>query len=291
MLKNIVYFGSAQFTADIFDALFEAKIVNIVAVVTTPDRPVGRKQIVTPSPLALAAEKYDLPVYKPEKLDEANLAHLRLLKPDIFLVVAYGQYFTESWLKTPNLATLNIHFSLLPKYRGSLCISEALKNGDEESGVTLMEMAAKLDAGNIIAQQKVKIDLDDNCETLNKKLTESAKQILLHDFVVYLDGGLEAIPQDEALATTTPSFKTKTRQNAYIDWEIIDKALNANTNLEYRQEIHNLIRSNNPDPGAWTIYNNQEIKIIKTSINPLGLFNIDTVQVPGKNPISWSQYS
>jgi methionyl-tRNA formyltransferase len=302
MLKNIVYFGSAQFTADIFDALLEAKIVNIVAVVTTPDRPVGRKQIVTPSPLALAAEKYDLPVYKPEKLDEANLAHLRLLKPDIFLVVAYGQYFTESWLKTPSLATLNIHFSLLPKYRGSLCISEALKNGDEETGVTLMEMAAKLDAGNIIAQQKVKIDLGDNCDTLNKKLTTSAKQLLLHDFVVYLDGGLEAVPQNEALATITPSFKTKTRQNAFVSYEDLLDAMQGKNAIT----VHNFIRSQNPDPGAWTIVsksksvipakagihptNSTELKLLKTTIKKDKLV-IESVQVPGKNPIPWSQFS
>lgn len=285
MLKNLVYFGSAQFTADIFEALFEAKIVNIVAVVTTPDRPVGRKQIVAPSPLALAAQKYNLPVYKPEKLDEPNLAHLRLLKPDVFLVVAYGQYFTESWLSAPSLKTLNVHFSLLPKYRGSLCISEALKNGDSETGVTLMEMAAKLDAGAIIAQQKVAIDLNDNCETLNTKLTQSAKQLLLHDFVVYLDGGLEAVPQNESLATVTPSYKTRTKQNAFISFEDLNNAMAGKNSLS----VHNFIRSQNPDPSAWTKIKDIELKIISTSIKNDKLV-IDQVQVAGKTPIVWNKF-
>ncbi len=285
MLKNLVYFGSAQFTAEILQSLIEAKIVNIVAVVTTPDRPVGRKQLITPSPLAQMAEKYSLPVYKPEKLDEANLAHLKLLKPDYFLVVAYGQYFPKSWLETPSQKILNIHFSLLPKYRGALCVSEPLKNGDQQTGVTLMEMGEKLDQGPIIAQQKVKIDIDDNVINLSTKLTESAKNLLLHDFVVYLDEGITATPQNEAEATFTPSYKTRTKQNAFLDFDIISQALNGTNALP----IHNLIRSQNPDPGAWTTINATEIKILKTSLKDNKLV-IDTVQVSGKTPISWKQF-
>lgn len=287
MLKNLVFFGSAQFTAEIFESLLEAKIVNIVAVVTTPDRPVGRKQIITPSPLAIAAEKYNLPIYKPESLDEANLAHLRLLKPDIFLVVAYGQYFNQEWLKAPTLKTLNIHFSLLPKYRGSLCISEALKNGDSETGVTLMEMGEKLDAGPIIAQQKVEIDIDDNNQSLNSKLTEKAKNLLLHDFVLYLDEGISSEAQNEQLATYTPSFKTKTRQNAFVEWQRIQDSIDNKLTNSEKLALHNFIRSNNPNPGAWTIYNGLEMKIIKTSIKPNNDFSLKTIQFSGKNPAPW----
>ncbi len=291
MLKNLVYFGSAQFTADIFESLMEAKIVNIVAVVTTPDRPVGRKHLLTPSPLAQAAEKYNLPVYKPEKLDEANLAHLKLLKPDIFLVVAYGQYFNQNWLSTPTIATLNIHFSLLPKYRGALCISESLLNGDKETGVTLMEMGEKLDAGPIISQVKVPISEADNCLTLTGKLRDASKLLLKYELPIYLDGAVSAYPQDENRATYTASYKTKTRQNAYIEWEKIEKALQKNTPQDYKWSVHNFIRSNNPEPGAWTTYNNQELKIIKTSLIIDNNFYLDIVQVPGKEPISWQQYT
>ncbi len=285
MLKNLVYFGSAQFTAEILESLIEAKIVNVVGVVTTPDRPVGRKQLITPSPLAKMAEGYSLPVYKPEKLDEANLAHLKLLKPDYFLVVAYGQYFPKAWLEAPTHKTLNIHFSLLPKYRGSLCVSEPLKNGDQETGVTLMEMGEKLDRGPIIAQQKVNIDTNDDVASLSTKLTESAKNLLLHDFVVYLDEGICATNQNETEATFTPSYKTRTKQNAFIDFDVVSGAISGTNALQ----IHNLIRSQNPDPGAWTIIDDKETKLLKTSFKDNKLV-IDTIQVSGKNPISWKQF-
>lgn len=288
--KNLVYFGSAQFTADIFQSLIESNIVNIVGVVTTPDKPLGRKKIITPSPLALAAQKFDLPIYKPEKLDDANLAHIKLLKPDIFLVVAYGQYFNQNWLKTPSLKTLNIHFSLLPKYRGALCISESLLNGNKETGVTLMEMAQKLDAGPIISQAKVQIDQSDNCSTLTNKLSDLASSVLIHELPKYINGTLTSFPQDETKATYTASYKTKTRQNAFIDWNDIQKALQKDTDNKFKSHIHNLIRSNNPDPGSWTIYKDKEIKIIKTSFLPDKTFSIETIQVPGKNPVSWQSY-
>jgi len=291
MLKNLVYFGSAQFTADIFESLMENKVVNIVGVVTTPDRPLGRKQVITPSPLALAAEKYDLPVYKPERLDEANLAHIKLLKPDIFLVVAYGQYFDQSWLSSPSLKTLNIHFSLLPKYRGALCISEPLLNGDKETGVTLIEMGEKLDAGPIISQVKVEISQADNCQILTAKLRDASMQLLKYELPIYLDGAVGSYPQDDSQATYTASYKTKTRQNAYIEWEKIEKALKNDTDLSFKWSVHNFIRSNNPEPGAWTIYQDKEMKIIKTSLIIDNNFYLDIVQFPGKDPIPWQKFS
>ena len=289
MLKNLVYFGSAQFTADIFESLMENKVVNIVGVVTTPDRPLGRKQVITPSPLA--AEKYDLPVYKPERLDEANLAHIKLLKPDIFLVVAYGQYFDQSWLSSPSLKTLNIHFSLLPKYRGALCISEPLLNGDKETGVTLIEMGEKLDAGPIISQVKVEISQADNCQILTAKLRDASMQLLKYELPIYLDGAVGSYPQDDSQATYTASYKTKTRQNAYIEWEKIEKALKNDTDLSFKWSVHNFIRSNNPEPGAWTIYQDKEMKIIKTSLIIDNNFYLDIVQFPGKDPIPWQKFS
>ncbi len=291
MLKNLVFFGSAQFTADIFESLMENKVVNVVGVVTTPDRPVGRKQIITPSPLALSSQKYDLPVYKPEKLDEANLAHIKLLKPDIFLVVAYGQYFNQSWLSAPSLKTLNIHFSLLPKYRGALCISEPLLNGDKETGVTLMEMGEKLDAGPIISQVKIDISEADNCQILAAKLRDASIQLLKYELPIYLDGTVSSYPQDEPQATYTASYKTKTRQNAFIEWEKIEKALKKDTDLNYKWSVHNFIRSNNPEPGAWTVYEGKEMKIIKTSLIIDNNFYLDIVQLPGKDPISWQKIS
>ncbi|HEX9008407.1 MAG TPA: methionyl-tRNA formyltransferase, partial [Patescibacteria group bacterium] len=133
---NLIYIGSPEFSAQILEHLLTTGIVNVVGVVTQPDKPQGRKQLIVPSPVAQMAANYDLPVFKPAKLDEANLSHLKLLKPDIFLVVSYGKIIPQSWLDLPTIGTFNIHFSLLPKYRGALCISEAIKNQDVETGVT-----------------------------------------------------------------------------------------------------------------------------------------------------------
>ncbi len=304
MLKNLVYFGSPAFSAEILASLLESKQVNIVGVVTTPDKPTGRKQSLTSSPVALLAEKYDLPTYKPNKLDEANLAHLRLLKPDIFLVVSYGKIIPQTWLDTPTIGTFNVHFSLLPKYRGALCISEAIKNMDTETGVTLMEMDASLDHGPIIAQEKVTIDINDNVADLTTKLTQLAEGILARNLPEICAQKYSKIAQDESQATFTPSHKTLTHQAAFIPWSDLSQCLDNSSSLRVSypsqsnltsQKLHALIRSLNPEPGAWTKISTlgaealAELKILKTSLIGDKLV-IDTVQMPGKNPISWKQF-
>lgn len=292
MTKNIIYFGSPAFSAQILETILKFKIENlklhVVGVVTSPDRPTGRHQKLTPSPVALVASRYDLPVFKPEKLDEANLSHLKLLKPGYFLVVSYGKIIPDSYLAAAK--TLNIHFSLLPKYRGALCIQEVIKNGDFETGVTLMEMESKLDTGPIIAQEKVKIDIDDNVATLTTKLTQSAIS-LLGSRISHL-GSLPVHPQDHSLATYTPSHKTLTRQSAFISWATLKSAM-CNVRSEM---VHNLIRSLNPEPGAWTVINGKEVKILKTSLSKSAISNvqstmtIELVQLSGKSPITWQQF-
>ena len=266
--KKIIYFGSPAFSAEILSSL----LPNIVGVVTNPDRP-------TPTPVAQLALDNHLPVFKPEKLDDANLAHLKLLKPDFFLVVSYGKFFPPSWLTMP---TLNIHFSLLPKYRGALCIQEAIKNQDQETGVTLMCMAEKMDAGPIIAQSKVNIDINDNVATLTTRLTQSAINLLSKFSILNTKF---SIPQDDSQASYTPSHKTLNHANAFIDFEIVKAALNG-TNAA---KIHALIRSLNPEPGAWTRIGNLEVKITKTTLNSRFLI-LDSIQLPGKSPTSWQQF-
>ncbi len=222
-MTNLVYFGSPSFSATILNTLIKNQDLNIVGIVTSPDQPVGRQLTSTPTPVAGIAAKYDLPVFKPEKLDDAHLAHLRLLKPDLFLVVSYGQIIPPAYLTATK--TLNVHFSRLPKYRGALCVSTAIKNGDAETGITLMEMIEKLDAGPVIAQSRVRIDPEDNTQTLTDKLTQTAIGLLNQKLFQYLGGEITATAQDESLATYTPSYKTRTRQSAYLDWEKIKSAL------------------------------------------------------------------
>ena len=309
-MTNLVYFGSPAFSAEIFSSLFSpsklegddrysreegvSENVRVVAVITSPDKPLGRKQILTPSPVAQLASEHNIPVFKPERLDDGNLSHLKLLKPDIFLVVSYGKIIPKPWLTAPTIGTFNLHFSLLPKYRGALCISEAIKNQDSQTGVTLMAMDEGMDSGPIISQAKVSIDINDNCETLTNKLTQVGIKLLATQlpFITTNNHKLLSLPQDEALATYTPTTKTRNRQSAFIPWDIIQCAM---SNEQCAMTTHAFIRSQNPDPGAWTKIGNLELKIIRTSLeNYLKIKNcklkIDLVQLPGKNPISWQQF-
>lgn len=278
---KLVFFGTPELSKQILEALTKNKNINVVGVVTQPDRPTGRKKILTASPVATEAGRHNIPVFKPNKLDQSNLQHIKLLQAEIFLVAAYGQIFPKSWLDIPKNTTLNIHFSLLPKYRGALCVSEAIKNQDQETGVTLMQMDEQLDHGPIIAQVKQKIDINDNVATLTQKLTILAIS-LLHTNLPNLNSLLKkAKPQNHKKATQTPSTKSRTRQSAYIPTQNIYPPGQANN----PQKLHALIRSLNPDPGAWTKINNQELKILETKLEKDKL-KITKVQIPGKNPIS-----
>jgi methionyl-tRNA formyltransferase len=285
MKPNLIYFGSPEFSATILESLLKADQVNVVGVVTTPDMPSGRNLTHTPSPVAVLAGSYDLPVYKPVKLDEANLAHLKLLKPAIFLVVSFGKIIPQNYLQTPQIGTFNLHFSLLPKYRGALCISDAIKNQDKMTGVTLMEMDELLDHGPIISQTETPITLDDDTATLTTKLTQAAIALLADKLPEICAGTFPKTAQDETIATFTPSHKTLNRKSAFISF---DKILIAQNGID-ANVIHALIRSLNPDPGAWTTVNGQDIKILKTSLLENKLI-LNTVQLPGKSPISWKQF-
>lgn len=285
MKTNLIYFGSPEFSAAILESVINNDLVNVVGVVTTPDKPNGRKLTLTPSPVAVLAGSYNLPVYKPVKLDSDNLAHLKLLKPDIFLVVSYGKIIPSEYLNTPKIGTFNLHFSLLPKYRGALGISEAIKNQDQETGVTLMEMDELLDHGPIISQTKVAIDINDNTSTLTTKLTQAAIQLLADKLPEICAQNYLKEVQDEQSATFTQSHKSVTRQTAYIPYEKILVSQNGINS----SELHALIRSLNPNPGAWTKINDLEIKILDTSLDKDKLV-INTVQLPGKSPISWKQF-
>ena len=286
---NLIYFGSPDFSAEILESIIknQASGVSVVGVVTTPDKPTGRKQALTPSPVAVVASQYDLPVFKPEKLDDANLSHLKLLNPDLFLVVSYKKIIPGTWLTTPVIGTFNLHFSLLPKYRGALCISEAIKDQEAETGVTLMVMNEGLDTGPVISQAKIAIDIDDNNETLTNKLTQAGIKLLAEYLPKLATKDFTALPQNKDKVTVTPTTKTRTRENAFLGWSIVNKAMNG----ENAPAVHALIRSNNPDPGAWTKINDLEVKLVQTRLNQKeNRLEIESVQLPGKQPISWKNF-
>lgn len=286
---NLIYFGSPDFSAVILESIIQNQVsdINVVGVVTTPDKPTGRSQVLTPSPVAVVASRHDLPVFKPEKLDDTNLSHLKLLKPDLFLVVSYKKIIPETWLTTPTLGTFNLHFSLLPKYRGALCISEAIKDQERQTGVTLMVMDERLDHGPIISQEKIAIDIDDNNETLTNKLTQAGIKLLAEYLPRLASNNFTATPQNHDKAAYTPTTKTRTRENAFLGWSIVNKAMNG----ENAAAVHAFIRSNNPDPGAWTKISDLELKLVQTRLNQKeNRLEIELVQLPGKKPISWKNF-
>ncbi len=287
---NLIYFGSPAFSSKILKSLLFNPLrttyyeLRTIGLVTSPDVPLGRNKTLTPSPVASLAASLHLPTFKPAKLDDSNLAHIKLLKPDLFLVVSYGQIIPQTWLETPRLGVLNLHFSLLPKYRGALCISQAIKNQDQETGITLMAMDEQLDHGPIITQVKVPISTDDDVASLTQRLTSAAIKLLTSALPDYLSGKLTATPQDHSQATFTPTTKTRTRDSAFVSWQDITTKDPAT--------IHALIRSLNPDPGAWTqIPTNRgqiEAKILKTNLTDK--LNIETIQLPSRSPISFQQF-
>ncbi len=306
---KLIYLGTPQFSANILRFISaNLSFINLQAVVTQPDKPQGRQGAITPSPVAQTAQKLGIPTFKPQNTNNDNLQHLKLLKPDLFLIVAYGQILPSSWLNAPQIATLNFHFSLLPKYRGALCIKQALLNQDPDTGVTLLEMDQKLDHGPVISQIKQPISTNDDLSTLTQKLKTKANTLLDKTLLPYLqftqnkDSKTSKInhpdislflppqPQDHSQATHTPPTSQNTHQNAFIPWQKIEKA----TQSQDASQLHAQIRANSPDPGAWTeiptTKGDKILKIIKTKLNKQKL-TLQKVQLPGKNPISWQQFT
>ena len=235
---KIVFFGTPSFAAEILAFLLENQI-EILAVVTKPDKPRGRsgkpafsavKQLVT--------EKYPLlPLYQPDQASHAAFAEkLKLYGADLFVVIAYGEIIKQNLLEMPRLGCINLHASLLPKYRGAAPIHFALLNGDKESGVTVMEMVQKMDAGDILAQAKVPIPASMNFEELESKLCTLGAQTLLDVIHQYEKKVISKTPQDSQKATYVtkidPSF-------AQIDWH------------QAAEQLHNRVRAFSPRPGAW----------------------------------------
>lgn len=298
---NLVYFGSPEFSKRVLQRLNNSKFFRVVAIVTNPDKPLGRGKIITPTPVGQFAQDNHLPVFKPEKLNEDNLAHLKLFKPDIFLVFAYGKIIPQSYLDTPSLGTLNIHLSLLPKYRGALCVSEAIKNGDKTTGYTLMVMDKDLDHGPIITQKELVISDTVDTTALTEELTDLALDTIEHDLKAYVDWKKDGITtndptitlppqeQDHQSAILTPRTSQNTKQNAYIAWEEVQKAINGVN----AHQVSCFIRSNNQDPGANTKVSTQkgeiELKLLKVHTKD-GRLSLDLVQIPGKNPVTWTQF-
>jgi methionyl-tRNA formyltransferase len=254
---RIVFFGTPEPAAEVLRSLLDAKR-EIVAVVTQPDRPQGRGQKVSFSPVKELALKAGLPVEQPASVrNNAEFkASLSSLRPDLCVVVAYGKILPREVLDIPKHGFINVHASLLPKYRGAAPIQWALLNGEKETGVTIFKLVEALDAGPVLAKKSAAIAEDDNYETLSRKLFTAAGPLLLKALREIGAGKVKAMPQDEAAVSFAP---TLTKESGEIDWR------------KPAGEINDRIRALIAWPTAHTFFRGKRLKIFKARLEPLDI--------------------
>ena len=233
---NIVFIGTAELSCASLEKLAEQH--SVAAVVTQPDKPKGRELKLTPSPVKLLAEKLRLPLLQPAKArDEKFIAELRALKPDLIVVVAYGQILPQTILDLPAHGCLNVHTSLLPQYRGAAPIQWAIADGEPETGVTIMKMDAGLDTGPILSVRRTPILPTDNSQTLHDRLAQLGAELLAETIPAYVAGKIQPQPQPAEGASYAAKIK---KEDGRVDWN------------SPAEKIWNRLRAFTPWPGAFT---------------------------------------
>jgi len=293
-MKNnykIIFFGNPDFAVSALESLVKGQY-QIVGVITSPDKPAGRKQIITPPPVKVSAQKLGLEVYQPEDKTELS-GIIKKLQPDLAVVAAFGMIFPKEILTIPKYGFINLHPSLLPKYRGPTPIQTAILNGDEQTGVTLYLMDEETDHGPILAQRELEIHNTDYL-LLSTKLAEMGAELLIETLPKYIEGKITpppaspgeawraGLPQDESRATYTKKFKT---EDAYIEPVDLEKAEQEGGQIAL--EIDRKIRALNPEPGVFTLSplkgGLKRIKLLAAKIAD-GKLKITKIQVEGKKP-------
>lgn len=246
---RIVFMG----TPDIAKCVLEDLIINgynIIGVVAQPDKPVGRKKILQKVPTKVVAEKYNIPTFQPVKI-RLDYEFLKELKPDLIITLAYGQIVPQGLLDIPPLGAINLHGSLLPKYRGAAPMQYAIINGEKVTGMTLMQMIDKMDAGLMYMKREVSILEDDTLTSLTEKMTKAASDLILEALPLYINGKLPGVPQDENLVTFSPTIK---KEEEHLNLNLPSKT------------IVNWIRALNDHPGAYLLLDDNKLKIWKAKV-------------------------
>ncbi len=234
---RIVFMGTPEIAAGVLKSLIESGDHEVVAVYTQPDRPQGRKMVLTPSSVKCLALEAKIPVYQPERLkSESPYDRIRDLAPDVIVVAAYGQILTSELLSLPPYGCLNVHASLLPRYRGAAPIQWAIVSGDKVSGVTIMQMDEGLDTGDILKQEAIPLSEDETGDSLYDKLTKIGGPLLLAALKDLEEGRITPVPQDDSQATYV---KKMTRQTGKISFS------------EGADAIERRIRGLTSWPGCW----------------------------------------
>lgn len=237
--------GTPEFGARSLEALINSDFFEIIAVVTQPDKKVGRGLELSTSAIKKVAQRYQLKIHQPEKIRQ-EAALIKELQPDLIVVAAYGQIIPASILGIPKYGCINVHGSLLPKYRGAACIQAPILNGEKFSGITIMKMDEGLDTGPILAQKKIRLAKDETASSLHDKLAELGAPLLLKTLVRYIKGRVKPKKQRSRYASYVKMLK---KEDGHINWH------------HSAEEIERLTRAFNPWPGAYGYLSDEGLKI------------------------------
>ena len=303
---NTIFFGSTTDSVIILETLNQLSKVNlsIGCIVTQPPRPIGRKQLVTQTPVEVWAHAHNISVLsfannneKPWLYeDETNVINaLSSIKPDLIISASYGQKIPWETISNARFGGLNVHPSILPRWRGADPVPWAILSGDAQIGVTVVRLSEKFDDGKILAQHKIPLTVHDTSDPLRTKLFSIGATLLSDLLPKYLQGKVKEIPQHDS---DTPRAKKFTRADGFESWETLREAMHTGTDAE---RIERKYRAFTPWPGIWskltnlqnnkvTIQEEKRIKILALHLDNEKLV-IDQVQLEGKNPVSWKEFS
>lgn len=252
---NIVFMGTPQFALPTLELLYNSKIVNVMAIVTQPDRKAGRGNKIQQSPIKKFAVEHNIQVFQPEKLkeDEETLSYLKSSRAEAFVTAAFGQILSNEVLEIPKYGTINLHASLLPKYRGANPIQWCIIKGDKVSGVTTMLTGEGVDCGDVLIAHEIDIDINDDAVILTEKMSQQGAKVMLDTLIGLENGTITPVAQNNDLATRAPKLK---KSLGNVKWE------------KTTFEIHNIIRGRKPWPGAFTHHEGNIIKLHKSQMSP-----------------------
>lgn len=290
-MKNVryIFFGTPRFAELVLGGLIKAGTFPSL-VICNPDRPVGRKKILTPPLTKIISQKNNIPVWQPENITKENLldkmSSLGVSGVDLFIVAAYGKILKKDVLEVPKLGAIGIHPSLLPKYRGATPIRSALLKGETVTGVTLYLMDEGMDSGPILKSEDIYVSNDTTYEELHDELAALGVKMILETIPAYVEGDISVKNQNEKEVTITRKIST---DDAKVGYQDLIKAIEGDKIIS--KKIHNMIRSLNPEPGAWVIPEDNQvselpkgkrIKLLSSSLQGDKL-RLKKIQVEGKN--------